>query len=74
MTMSVQTGLNFEIRGDGGLYPEGCAFTADTANGAIERYHAVRTACGKASVHDHRGRRLSSKALMSLAEAELAKV
>jgi hypothetical protein len=62
---------NFEIRGAGGLYPEGCVFSADTANGAIERYRAVRAACGKASIHDCRGHRLSSKTLMSLAEAEL---
>jgi len=59
------------ITGQGGLYPEGCAFRTLTANGAIERYQAVRIACGRGVVRDSSGKRLSVPRLARLAEDEL---
>jgi hypothetical protein len=59
------------ITGRGGLYPEGCAFKTRTANGALERYRAVRVACGCGVVRDGSGKQLSVPRLVSLAEDEL---
>jgi hypothetical protein len=61
----------YEIKGRGGLYPEGCAFAASTAAGAIERYHAVQVACGSARAYAS-GKPVSRFDLMKFAEAELA--
>lgn len=61
----------YAITGQGGLYPEGCRFVTMTANGAIERYRAVRIACGRAVVRDHVGFQVSAVRLARLAEREL---
>jgi hypothetical protein len=63
--------MMYQSTGRGGLYPDGCAFESYTANGAIERYYAVRVACGRAVVRDRLGTELSLAGLSALAEQEL---
>ena len=63
--------MTYEIRGHGGLYPEGCSFPAATAAGAIERYQAVRAACGGAQAYIS-GRRVRRFELVKLAQSELS--
>ncbi len=64
--------MSYVITGRGGLYPDGCAFQTLTANGAIERRHAVYVTCGQAAVQDDVGRALSFPQLAELAKAELS--
>jgi hypothetical protein len=63
--------MNYEIRGHGGLYPEGCSFSSSTAAGAIERYQAVKAACGAAQAYV-RGQRVRRFDLWKLAQSELS--
>ena len=63
--------MNFRISGKGGLYPNGCVFQTQTANAAIERYHAVKVACGAAAVRDRTDKGVSLYQLAAMAEEEL---
>jgi hypothetical protein len=60
----------YEIRGRGGLYPDGVSLPAATAAGAIERYQAIRAACGAAQAFVA-GRRVRRFELVRLAWSEL---
>jgi|GEM_PF-3037509 len=61
----------YEVDGIGGLYPEGCTLRTQTANAAIERYRALRIACGQVAVRDRNGAPLSVERLVGLAKEEL---